>query len=287
MKKHVVFFILSIFAISTVGVAETSSTQIGNSFFTAKSSPSEEVDAGQNPDDQIGNSYFSKSQTKTISQVGPSVEAHQNYINFFVFVNQLCTNHLFYELRGYATYDYISQNPPAPPLVPTIIPVSSERNLMGYGGVGILGYNININKHVSFLPFVRLQRLTNTFAAYSDSFGNAVSSVNYAAFLGGKLSMRVTQIFAIYAQYYAGYQKSLLSGRGIFSTAGNPTVNALASVIEFGAPYKINKSLSITPYLVWITAGINPNQVSRDKPYSISQLTNPNNAYGIKLGYDF
>ena len=287
MNKYTLIFMLSIFSTSEAGLANNTKAQIGNQFFSGKSTPTAQVPTGQNSTEQIGNSYFQGVNTKSISHVGPAFEEHHNYAQFFVFVNQLLTNHVYYELRAYATYHYITQAPPTAPLVTAIIPVSSERNLMGYGGAGILGYNININSNVSFMPFIRLQDLTNTLIAYSDSFGNEVTSVNYTAYLGGKLSMRVTDSFAIYTQYFAGYQKSVLSGRGLFSSTDHPTVKALVSIFEFGAPFKLNNALSITPFLQFFTAGINSNQTSRDKRYNISLLTNPSSIYGIKLGYEF
>lgn len=251
--------------------------------------------AHQNTQTQIGNSYFSNSpkksikpqKVKPISQIGPAVELRQDYADFYLFLNQLYANHIFYELRAYAIYRYITAPPPPPDFSPRIISAADERNLLGYGGIGIFGYNFELNPNVSFMPFIRLQALTNSAAAYKDSFGNEVDSINYTGLLGGKLSMRVTDIFALYAQYFAGYQHSTLHRYGLFENTAKPVVNAFASIMEFGAPYRINKSFSVTPYLQFITSIPHLNQVARSAPYNINTFTNTNTLYAIKLGYNF
>jgi hypothetical protein len=243
---------------------------------------------------QIGNSYFQKPQKKAadqklhvITQVGAAMEEHQTLDVFYLFLNQMFPNHIYYELRAYGIYNYITQNPPAPPIVPEPIPVSSERHQIGYGGVGILGYNIPINPNVSFMPFIRLQDITNSVAVYKDTLGNEIDSDNYTAFLGGKLSLRVNKVFAIYAQYFAGHQRSVLSGHGVFSNAHHPVIKAFVSTFELGAPYKMTKSWSVTPYIQFLRTNGNPDFYARRSPYNISSLSNNSNVYAIKLGYEF
>ena len=288
-KKNKLILLASLFIINTA-FSDPSTTQIGNSFFKNKTQKPEQSLPQENPNGQIGNSYFegSPASTKsTISQVGVVIEEHQANALGFAFLNQLFTNHIFYELRAYTSYHYITQKPPAPPLVPEVIPISSERNPIGYGGSGILGYNINVTPNVSFLPFTRLQLITNTVEAYEDTYGNKKHSINYLAYLGGKLSFRVNEVFAVYSQYYAGYLRSVLSGQGVYSTKGHPAINAFTSTLEFGAPYKINKAWSITPSLLLITTAPNVNQVARNEPYNVSQLTTTNSVYSIRVGYEF
>ena len=286
---------LLMITINQTALAEKSTAQIGDSYFNTIPKQSGKSKLAKNSRAQIGNSYFQTKSPKandtltpkTLSQVGATVEEHQTNAIFYGFINQLFTNHLYYELRAYASYHYISQNPPAPPLVPKVIPVSSEHNTIGYGGVGIFGYNIELTPDVSLLPYIRLQSLINTVAVYEDSFGNKINSVASAALLGSKLSLRVNEKFAIYMQYYAGYQYCTLSGRGLYSSNNHPTINALTSTVEFGTPYKTDKAVSITPYLQFITADSNPSLAARNKPYSISQLTNTNTVFAIKIGYGF
>ena len=243
---------------------------------------------------QIGNSYFQEPENtapdkkpKKITQVGAAMEEHQTFDALYLFLNQILPNHIFYELRAYGVYNYITQNPPTRPIVPGVIPVSSERHQLGYGGVGILGYNIAINPNVSFMPFIRLQDIINTFAAYRDTLGNEIHSDNYSAFLGAKLSLRVNNKFAIYTQYYAGYQRSILFGGGVFSNAHHPVVQALASTLEMGAPYKISKSWSITPYIQFLRINRYPDIYSHSSPYNINSLSANSYVYGIKVGYEF
>ena len=289
LKKYKLFFILSIIVTSGIALADQSTKQTNNSDVNTN-----QVLPTENSRVQIGNSYFqehpiipNKLLQKTISQVGIAADEHQTNLAVFAFINQLFPNNIYYELRAYAIYNYISRLPPAPPLVPEVIPVSSAQHPKGYGGIGIVGYNIVINPNVSVMPFIRLQALTNAVYAYQDSFGNEIDSVSYTALFGGKVSMRVSQEFALYTQYFAGYQTSVLSGCGLFSNSEHPTINAFTSVLEFGAPYKITKKLSVTPYLQFITVGPNPNQAARNQPYNMSELARTDTIYAIKFGYDF
>jgi hypothetical protein len=288
LKRYKLFFILSIVVTSGIALADKSTKQTRHNDVN-----SDQALPTQNSREQIGNSYFdthpvkpNRLPPKTISQVGLAADEHQTNVAAYVFINQLFTNNIFYELRAYTIYNYISRTPPAPPLVPEVIPVSSVQHPKGYGGIGILGYNIVINPNVSVMPFIRLQAMKNAIAAYQDSFGNEIDSADYTALLGTKVSMRVNQEFAIYTQYFAGYQSSFLNGRGIYSNSGHPTINAFTSVLEFGLPYKITKKLSITPYLQFITAGPNPNQAARNQPYNMGELARTNTIYAIKIGYD-
>ncbi len=280
------------FSIGGVGLAADTTEEVDKGYLTKKTNGLNQLLPEQNQKKttgQIGNNYFGTQHTiaRNITQCGAAIEERQHYADVYVFLNQLLRNHVYYELRAYSIYDYISQIPPEPPLAPQKIPISSERNQLGYGGVGILGYNVYINPNVSFRPFVRFQRLTNTYAHYADSLGNELNSVNYGAFLGGQFSMRVNDNFAIHTQLYGGYSRSLLSGRGLFLTTNHPVVESLISTIEFGFSYNMTKSFSVTPHIQFITIGPNPNQAARDNPYKISQLTGTSSVYTLRFGYQF
>ena len=265
----------------------------GQSTQIKKSGVKEPKQSAQPVYSQIGNSYFQHAPSKktepqkTISQIGSTVEALEDRMDGYLFFNQLFVNHIYYEFRAYALYHYTTKNVPKSPAVNYVVTTANENNPMGHGEVGILGYNVDVNEKISLMPFVRLQHFTNAAAPYEDDFGNEIHSVSYSALLGTKLSMRVTGDFAIYTQYYAGYQRSLLSGQGVYASASQPVINTGVSVIELGAPYKLTPSLSITPYLQFITTFDNPNQVALNSPYNISQFTNTNTLYAIKLGYNF
>ena len=308
LLNKALFLTLLLFFIINPLFAENKIEDIGNSFFknndktTVKAenqdktqiknkkniSDSKKTIDNTSSETDIGNSFF-KNQTKNldalnskpINQVGPAFESRQNLSAAYVFINQLLTNQIFYELRAYGAYNYVFKN------APSNIPNSNQNPPLGYGGALLLGYNFAISTNLSFLPFIRLQALKNMVEAYRDTFGNKVDSINYAALLGGKLSRRVTDNFAVYAQYSAGFQLSKLSGSGIFTSTDNPTINIIQSVIEFGGPFKIIKTLNLTPYIQYITLIPHPNHAARAAPYSLGQLTNVSSLFGIKLGIVF
>ena len=238
-------------------------------------------------DTNIGNSFFKGNSSKTvsISQLGVAYEGHQSYSHFYAFFNKLCANQIYYELRAYFTYHYISQNPPSITIVPNTLFITDEKNPLGTGGSGILGYQFFINSKVSFMPFIRVQDLSNTMVAYEDKKGNALNSVNYTGYLGAKLSMAVNDNFAIYSQFYGGYDKTILSGRGIFNASKHPTFNAAITVLEFGTPYRIQGPWSITPYFQLVTVGYKLDSMAQNKIYALNPLTNSSSVFALKVGY--
>lgn len=226
---------------------------------------------------------------KTITQLGLAVEQRAAYVDAYAFINQLFKDRLFYELRAYYVYDYMTVSPPTTTPQPD---ASDENTVNGTGVVGILGYNFKINPKVTLMPFTRLQYLTNTFsninfAPYEDSFGNSVKSDNYTAYLGLKLSMDINEVFAIYAQYYAGYQWNILYGRGYWDTDSTPQVNALVSTLELDLPYKLTPSWIFMPYIQWNTASNKPNSTAVDYPYGHDSLTTTGAVFALRLGYKF
>ncbi|MFN7095478.1 MAG: hypothetical protein ACK4M7_08950, partial [Burkholderiales bacterium] len=237
---------------------------------------------------QIGNSFFTEvaesatTNKSTISQVGLAYEDRVNMSNGYVFFNQLLSNNLFYELRAYAGYNYITQNP-----LPQAADITKQTNPLNYGLVGIFGYNLSFTSRVSLLPYFRLNYLYNFVAAYSDSDGNAINSTTYTGHIGAKLSLKVNELLAVYINYFAGYQTTQLNGSGLFATGSSPAINAFVSSLEFGLPYKINQSWSITPYLQYNINANSPNSGAMDKPYNIAPLTVNNNLYAVKLSYNF
>ncbi len=251
--------------------------------------PKNSSENNQSGENQIGTSFFQLTTTKTtpIREIGIANEQHQDFAVIYLVLNKLFTNRIFCELRAYSVYRYRTATPPQPPVVTTAIPSSSERNLFGYGGIAIIGYNIDLNDKVSLMPFTRLQALTNTALAYKDTFGNEIQSANYTAYLGGKLSMQVTPVFATYVSYFAGYNKTVLTGHGVYPNAGNPTINGFISVIELGAPYKFNKLWNLTPYLQFITFAPYANKAADTPPYNVKDITTTGSVFAVRLSYVF
>ena len=240
---------------------------------------------------QIGNSYFEKksenADAKVISQLGSAYEAHRRFSEGYAFFNQYFPNQVFYELRLVATSHHLRPTPLTPPFVPHVIPRAKEHHVTGTGGIGILGYNLIGSPIFSFMPFVRLQAISNTSLAYDDIYGNRIRSGNYAAYLGGKLSIQLSEPLAFYAQYYGGYQYASLSGSGVYYTEQHAFVNSYPSFFEFGTPFKIHTAWNITPYMQLIYYPNRPNHTAQNRPYNIATNTVPETLYAIKLGYAF
>lgn len=234
--------------------------------------------------EEIGNSYFSNI-SKTVTQLGIAFENHQNLANGYFFLNQTLKNHLYYELRAYTLFPYRAQIALLP--AGDILPFSRTNPALGYGGVGILGYNVSINPNVTLMPFLRIQAFRNALLAYKDLSGNIIDSDNQVIFAGSKLSMRVNELFATYLQYYFGYQHGRLFGEGFFASAEPEQVNALISMIEFGLPYKLTQDWNFTPYLQYQTTHFSPYGTARAAPYHLQQITNTNTVFAFKLGYQF
>lgn len=245
-----------------------------------------------NTSEQIGNSYFKSFLTKPISQFGGATESYQFHSDIYdsvlyVFFNQLTTNHVFYEVRAYGVYNYLSNISLPEPLALTSSSAAHQQHLLGYGGMGILGYNINVTPNLAILPSIRVQALTNTFLAYSDSLGNKIGSNDYSFSIGAKLSQRVSDVFAVYGLGFIGYQWSLITGKGFFVPKDQATANVYFAGLEFGAPYKITKALSLTPYLQLIPALVNLNKAAILSTSPFGQLSGLVTVYGFKVGYDF
>lgn len=288
--------LLSIVNISTADQPHTVPNNIGNNYFQKKpiphKQPEKPLDNSGNAETEIGNNYFEntpnskkKAVVRTISQVGAAYEARQNMSDVYLFLNQLLPNKLFYEFRAYGIYNYLYR---APPSVQDLeIHLEDERHQVGYGGSGTLGYNINISPRVSVLPFVRVQAITNFIEVYADVLGNKINSFSYGGFLGARLALRVTEDFAVYTQYFAGYLWTPLTGQGAFAITEHAQINLPTSVFEFGTPYKITERLNFTPYLQFTTAAVNPNQAAKNSPFNVRTFVNTNTFYAVKFGYQF
>lgn len=245
-----------------------------------------------NTSEQIGNSYFKSMLKAPISQFGGGSESEQVHSTisdslFYLFFNQLMTNHVFYEVRAYEVYNYISNSSLPQSLVSTSSSGAHQHHLLGYGGVGILGYNINVTPNMAILPSIRVQAFTNNFIVYLDSLGNQIGSNDYGFSMGAKISQRLTEVFAIFGQGFIGYQWSLITGKGVFATQGQATANIYFAGLDFGAPYKMTNALSLTPYMQLIPALINLNKAATQSTSSFGSLSDLVTVYGFKVGYEF
>lgn len=222
-----------------------------------------------------------------IPELGVAYEAHKNFTNMFVFLDQLLPNHLYYELRANLINAYIPPHHKRVAILHPIAPLFSGQHFIGPGGVGIVGYVFPIYRKMNFMPFIRLQVLSDTASVHNDGQGNEVTSINYLSYLGGKVLMEFTDAFSIHAQYFGGHQTSVLFGKGIFESPVNPKLYAFVSTIEFDFPYKVTHAFKIMPYLQLNIAQINGDSWARMKPYNIHKLTNYDAVYAVRVAYQF
>ena len=290
--------LLSILNLSYANHPNISSENVGNNYFEDNDSPPKKGEktstTTNNAETEIGNNYFENKPdskktlvARSINQIGAAVEARQNLFDAYLFLNQLLPNQIFYELRAYGIYNYLYRLPPSAPYVDSPILTGDQRHQLGYGGSGTLGYNISISPKVSILPFIRAQAITNFIEVYADILGNKISSISYGGFAGLRLSLRVTEDFAVYTQYFAGYQWTPLQGQGVYAINDRAQIDLPVSVFEFGTPYKITERLNFTPYLQFTTAKVMPNVAAERPPFNVREFVNTNTFYAIKLGYQF
>lgn len=238
---------------------------------------------GNDPKDQ--SSHLPNCKPNKSTQVGITFEERAAYVDSYLFLNQLINDKFFYELRAYYIHNLIVTSPPS--TAKPLPSVTDEKNVDGTGAAAILGYNFRINPKVTLMPFIRLQALSNTVSAYRDSFGNKINSYNYTGYLGLKLNMDINDVFGMYAQYYGGYQRSILVGEGFFEKAHSPRINAYVSNLEFWFPYKINSSWIFIPSLQFFIAANNPNHAALSRPINNNGLTTSGPIYVIRLAYKF
>lgn len=257
----------------------------------------------QEPDDGVAQSDGCNQPKKIVSQLGLAFEERPNYADLYLFWNQTINSHWFYELRAYGVYNFIVNAPPTGTNAPVPHPiVSDEKNQWGWAGVAIAGYVFDITDAAKFMPFLRYENKAQMAFTYNDKYHNRVNSYTNNYFIGGKLSMKVNPVFGIYAQYYGGYSCTSFVGKGYFaetspavlpppsspiSPTKHPHFQGLSGTFELGAPYRIDTSWIVTPYIQLV---VSKNHVSYEytvKPYSLSPLTSSNVVWAIKVAKEF
>lgn len=235
---------------------------------------------------RIGSSYFKKLSTvddshSGIRQLGAAYEQNTGGASwFYPFFDYLASNNLYYEIRAYFVYNYISH---ASALQD--VPISSQNNVIGEGVRGFLGYLIPITPKFTVLPFLGLWYIHNAFFTYSDNLGNSISSNSYIPTLGAKLSLELNELLALYFTYSIGYQFATLSGTGVYANANNPQVSGYLSGIEIGLPYNVNNSWSIVPYTQLNTGSFQPNTTASQPIWNINPLTTSVVTYALRVTY--
>lgn len=246
--------------------------------------------ATKQPESQILASYDGVIGTapkgKTISAAGVAMEEMQNGAQGYLFFTQTLSNDVYYEIRGYTRYNYMTQNP----IFPTI-PVSDINNPLGYGLTGFLGYNFHPTELLDITPYLRMNYYRNMNVVYEDNNGNYVNSTALTGMAGAKFSFKVIKGFTPYFNYSAGFQQVSLVGN--FNQGANPnsaitaTVDQIVSIAEVGLNFKVSQSMSLIPYWQYVTAGNYPDSVAQasyaNGGFNVSSLTSTMQTIGFKF----
>lgn len=223
----------------------------------------------------------------TISSTGGTVEFTPGGSNFFVFFSQTLANDFYYEARIYARNNYNSQLP-----VFNNIPASNEHNPWGYGAVVKLGYDFRPTNLIDVIPYLRLNAYNNMAIVYQDSHGNSISSTAYAILPGVKIAYKVTPQFNPYVDLFGGWQQVNLNGTLVqsnVSTSMSSTLNQFVLTYEIGFSSKLTNSLSLIPYMQYVTTANNPDAISsasyENNGFNINGLTNTQQIFGLKFAY--
>ena len=128
---------------------------------------------------------------KTISAAGFAVQDNQNSAQTYIFFTQTLANQIYYEVRLWGAYNYMTQNP----LFPSVN-VSNINNPPGYGFSGFIGYNFHVSELLDLTPYFRSNYLNNMNLVYADTNGNYINSVAISGYLGAKFSFKLLKTFS-------------------------------------------------------------------------------------------
>lgn len=196
---------------------------------------------------------------ETISNAGSALEFLPNGTNIFGFFSQTTATDVYYEIRLYGRYNYVTANPNIPG-----IPASNENPPPGYDVTGILGYNFHPTQAVNLTPFIRINVAYNMGPVYSDTNGDYVNSTTYAYLIGGKLAVQASPTLSPYATIWGGYQVNNLTGAFPNSATMSNTqitgvLNQIAVYYELGLGIRLSEHLTVVPYWQYITTFNSPN----------------------------
>lgn len=223
----------------------------------------------------------------TVSSAGVGIQETPNNTQAYLFFSQTLANQIYYEVRVWGAYNYMTQNP-----IFDSVPVSNIQNPLGTGFSGFLGYNFHVNEHIDMTPYARMNYFKNFQLVYEDSNGNYINSTTLAGFLGLKISFKETKYFTPYLNFWMGFQQVALIGtlqegitnRGVVQTA---TVDQIVANTQIGFGFKVSQSMSLIPYWQYQTAANYPDSVAMAKPekggFGVNSQTNSIQIIGAKF----
>jgi hypothetical protein len=129
---------------------------------------------------------------------------------------------------------------------------------------------------------------------YSDLNGHSINSTAYAILPGIKIAYKVTPQFNPYVDLFGGWQQVNLSGELSTQTnsslvSTNGSLNQKVISYEIGFSSKLTNSISLIPYMQYITTVNNPDSSAAasytDNGFNINGLTNTQQVFGLKFSY--
>ncbi len=222
----------------------------------------------------------------TVSSAGIGIQETPNNTQAYLFFSQTLANQIYYEVRVWGAYNYMTQNP-----IFTSVPVSNIQNPPGTGFSGFFGYNFHVNEHIDMTPYARMNYFKNFQLVYEDSNGNYINSTTLAGFLGLKISFKETKYFTPYLNFWMGFQQVALTGTlqegtnpGVVQTA---TVDQIVANTQIGFGFKVSQSMSLIPYWQYQTAANYPDSVAMASPsnggFGVTTQTNSIQMIGAKF----
>lgn len=222
----------------------------------------------------------------TITATGSAIQQTPNSTQGYLFFTQTLSNQIYYEVRLWAAYNYMSQNPIFPN-----VSVSSIQNPPGWGASGFLGYNFHPCDLMDITPFYRFDYYDNMTIVYEDNMGNYIHSKAWGSYLGIKLVFQELRYSSPFINIWTGIQQIALTGNlqdgPSPNIVQNAIVNQIISNVQIGLNLKVSSYISLIPYWQYQTVANYPDNLAAAVPqnggFGISSLTNTQQIIGMKF----
>lgn len=239
-------------------------------------------------------------------QIGIAFEENLARGDAYGYLSGTIKDRFYFELRGYGIWNYITATPPTGgfPVITPPINNREQKNVYGTGFVGIFGYTFKLpcGMKGSLTPYFRYEARSNVYGPqYKDRRGNEITTWGYGYLGGLRFNMPVTEDFSWAIQYWGGFVRTDLRGKGFFAQGTTNILprpsfrrshfNLLQGNFQFSLAYNLNKCWSVAAWWQITLTDNNPGARITDapSPYSgrITRLTSASYLWGVKLGYNF
>lgn len=240
----------------------------------------------------------------TTTQIGIAVEENLSRGDVYGYISGTLKGSWYYELRGYGIWNFITQTPPATIGSSVVTPAINNREqktVYGTGFVGIFGYVIKLPcTKATLTPYFRYDlRSNNAGPVYRDERGNSIKTWGQGYLGGARINMPVNDQLSVGFNYWGGYIKVKLHGRGFFghttdvlqtprSRSHYPT---LQGNFQHSFSYAFNKCWSFGAWWQITLTASNAQARVTDAPSQyvgkVTRLTAASYLWGARIGYNF